>query len=153
MSWRSFEQLKRLQTDYVDNYLMHMLPDVHIWKKLVRMGILDWINEKRKTADSSDWIFLPRQQSEFYGASWMPMIGNFVKSSIIIWIFTTGPVREGVAYAAKKKGIPVIIMEPLRGGRLVNGLPKKAKGFVCGSRTEAQSGRMGASLALESAGD
>ena len=27
------EQLKRLQTDYVDNYLMHMLPDVHIWKK------------------------------------------------------------------------------------------------------------------------
>ena len=42
------EQLKRLQTDYVDNYLMHMLPDVHIWKKLVRMGILDWINEKKE---------------------------------------------------------------------------------------------------------
>jgi predicted aldo/keto reductase-like oxidoreductase len=40
------EQLRRLQTDYVDNYLMHMLPDVHIWEKLVDMGILNWIDEK-----------------------------------------------------------------------------------------------------------
>ena len=42
------EQLKRLQTDYVDNYLMHMLPDVHIWKKLVRMGILTGSMRKRQ---------------------------------------------------------------------------------------------------------
>ena len=45
------EQLKRLQTDYVDNYLMHMLPDVHIWEKLVRMGILDWIREKKEKGE------------------------------------------------------------------------------------------------------
>ena len=48
------EQLKRLQTDYVDNYLMHMLPDVHIWEKLVRMGILDWIKEKKEKGEKKD---------------------------------------------------------------------------------------------------
>ena len=41
------EQLRRLKTTYVDNYLMHMLPDVHIWNKLVRMGVLDWALEKK----------------------------------------------------------------------------------------------------------
>ena len=40
---------------------------------------------------------------------------------------------EGVAYAAKK-GISVIIMEPLRGGRLVNGLPKKARDLFAETR-------------------
>ena len=42
------EQLKRLKTTYIDNYLMHMLPDVEIWEKLVGMGVLDWLKEKQE---------------------------------------------------------------------------------------------------------
>ena len=43
------EQLKRLRTDYIDYYLMHMLTDVATWKRLVDMGILQWLEEKKIT--------------------------------------------------------------------------------------------------------
>ena len=41
------EQLKRLRTDYVDVYLIHMLTDIATWNKLVAMGVLDWLEQKK----------------------------------------------------------------------------------------------------------
>ena len=41
------EQLKRLQTDYVDFYLMHMLTDTATWKRLEALGIHQWLEEKK----------------------------------------------------------------------------------------------------------
>ena len=119
------EQLRRLQTDYVDNYLMHMLPDVHIWEKLIRMGILDWIREKKESG-----------QIRKIGFSYHGNTENFIKLlDAYDWEFCqvqynymdefSQAGRAGVEHAASK-GIPVIIMEPLRGGRLVNNLPPKA---------------------------
>ena len=40
------EELDRLQTDYIDYYLMHMLTDLAQWKRLKDLGILEWIAEK-----------------------------------------------------------------------------------------------------------
>ena len=119
------EQLQRLRTDYVDNYLMHMLPDVHIWEKLIRMGILDWIQEKKKSG-----------QIRNIGFSYHGNTENFLKLlDAYNWDFCqvqynymdefSQAGRAGVERAAEK-GVPVIIMEPLRGGRLVNNLPPKA---------------------------
>lgn len=42
------EELQRLQTDYIDYYLMHMLNDCRTWEKLVQIGIQDWIEEKKR---------------------------------------------------------------------------------------------------------
>ena len=39
------EELKRLQTDHVDYYLMHMLTDVKTWERLVSLGIEDWLRQ------------------------------------------------------------------------------------------------------------
>ena len=41
------EELKRLRTDYVDFYLMHMLTDVDTWQRLLDLGIGDWLAEKK----------------------------------------------------------------------------------------------------------
>ena len=43
------EQLRRLRTGYVDYYLMHMLTDVSEWERLKSMGILEWIEQKKRT--------------------------------------------------------------------------------------------------------
>jgi len=40
-------QLERLQTDYVDYYMIHMLPGVSSWNRLCELGVQDWIAEKR----------------------------------------------------------------------------------------------------------
>ena len=41
------EQLKRLKTDYVDYYLMHMLTDIATWEKQIKLGVLDFLEEFR----------------------------------------------------------------------------------------------------------
>ena len=127
------EQLKRLQTDYVDNYLMHMLPDVHIWEKLVRMGILDWIREKKEKGQIRRIGFSYHGNSRNFMALIDAYDWEFCQVQYNYMDIHSQAGAEGVAYAAKK-GIPVIIMEPLRGGRLVNGLPKKARDLFAETR-------------------
>ena len=41
------EQLKRLKTDYIDYYLMHMITDFAQWEKLKALGIEEWIAAKK----------------------------------------------------------------------------------------------------------
>ena len=40
------EELRRLQTDHIDYYLMHMLTDTATWEKLNKLGIGEWIADK-----------------------------------------------------------------------------------------------------------
>ena len=41
------EELRRLQTDHVDYYLMHMLTDAATWERLKELGIVEWLEEKK----------------------------------------------------------------------------------------------------------
>ncbi len=42
-------QLTRLDTDYIDYYLMHMLTSFADWEKLKKMDILQFVQEKKKS--------------------------------------------------------------------------------------------------------
>lgn len=120
------EQLSRLHTDYIDNYLMHMLPDIHVWEKLVKMGILDWLLEKKASGQIRRIGFSYHGNSRQFMEILDAYDWDFCQVQYNYMDEHSQAGREGVEYA-EKKGIPVIIMEPLRGGRLVNGLPPKAR--------------------------
>lgn len=119
------EELKRLRTDHVECYLMHMLTDVKTWERLCSIGIDKWIAEKKKKGQIEQIGFSYHGNSDMFiqlvdAYDWdvCQIQYNYLDEH------SQAGVR-GLKYAASK-GIPVVIMEPLRGGRLVNKLPKKA---------------------------
>ncbi|MBQ9075437.1 MAG: aldo/keto reductase, partial [Mogibacterium sp.] len=120
------EELSRLRTDHVDYYLMHMFTDYSEWEKLKALGIEHWIADRK--ADGS---------IRNIGFSYHGNTENFIKIlDAFDWDFCqvqynyldehSQAGRRGVQ-AAGEKGVPVVIMEPLRGGKLVNRLPEEAK--------------------------
>ncbi len=120
------EELRRLQTDYVDYYLMHMLNDADTWKKLTAMGVQDWIQEKRKSGQIRNIGFSYHGNTAHFKELLDAYDWDFCQIQYNYMDEHTQAGREGLRYAALK-GIPVMIMEPLRGGKLVDLLPEEAK--------------------------
>lgn len=128
------EELQRLQTDYIDYYLMHMLNDCRTWEKLVQIGIRDWIEEKKKSGVIRNIGFSYHGNSGNFRALLDAYDWDFCQIQYNYLDEHAQAGREGLEYAGKK-GIPVIIMEPLRGGRLVNHLPQGARECIAKSDT------------------
>ena len=128
------EELQRLQTDYIDYYLMHMLNDCRTWEKLVQIGIRDWIEEKKKSGVIRNIGFSYHGKSENFRALLDAYDWDFCQIQYNYLDEHAQAGREGLEYAGEK-GIPVIIMEPLRGGRLVNHLPQGARECIAKSDT------------------
>ena len=120
------EELRRLGTDHVDYYLMHMLTDTATWEKLKGLGIEEWIAGKLKTGEIRNIGFSYHGNSDMFCQLVDEYHWDFCQIQYNYMDEHSQAGRAGLTYAAAK-GIPVIIMEPLRGGRLVNLLPKNAK--------------------------
>lgn len=119
------EELKRLRTDHVDYYLMHMLTDVKTWERLCGLGILEWLAEKKASGQIRQVGFSYHGNSDMFCQLLDVYDWDFCQ---IQYNYLDEHSQAGVTglRAAAKKGLPVIIMEPLRGGRLANKLPKDA---------------------------
>ena len=120
------EEQRRLRTDYVDYYLMHMLNDTDTWQRLQTMGIEEWIAEKKASGAIRQVGFSYHGNSETFCRIIDAYDWDFCQIQYNYLDEHSQAGRKGLHHA-HSKGIPVIIMEPLRGGRLVNQLPEKAK--------------------------
>ena len=126
-----WEQQRRLRTDYVDYYLMHMLTDVKTWERLKGLGIVEWLEQKKKSGRICQVGFSYHGNSDMFCQLVDAYDWDFCQIQYNYMDENTQAGRRGLQYAASK-GLPVIIMEPLRGGKLVNNLPKEAQDLFQG---------------------
>ena len=115
------EQLGKIQTDYLDVYLVHSLNSIH-WEKMKRFGVLEFLDKLKadgriRAAGFSfhDEIKVFKRIVDGYDWDITQIQYNYYDQD-----YQAG--REGLRYAAERN-IGVIIMEALRGGKLVSRIP------------------------------
>ena len=119
------EELSRLRTDHVDYYLMHMFTDLSEWERLRSYGIEQWISDRKAEGSIRQIGFSYHGDTEMFLRILNAYDWDFCQVQYNYLDETSQAGRDGVR-AAAEKGIPVMIMEPLRGGKLVN-LPVGAR--------------------------
>ncbi len=115
-------QLARLQTNCIDYYLLHMLTDKAMFDRMASIGVMDWLEEEKRNGTIKNIGF------SFHGSK--------IDFELIVkaypWDFCqiqynyldeNNQATKAGLLLAESLGIPVIVMEPLRGGKLVNNLP------------------------------
>lgn len=115
------DQLKKLGTDHIDYYLVHNL-DKGVWDIAKKHGIFDFLDDikarglvKHVGFSFHDELPLFKEIIDAYPWEFCQIQFNFMDTK-----FQAG--LEGLRYAAEK-GLAVIIMEPLKGGRLTTNVP------------------------------
>lgn len=111
------EQLTRLNTEYVDFYLLHGL-DNERWSKLTDLKVLDWLEKKKEEGKIKHLGFSFHDEYE----SFKRIIDSYDRWTLcqIHYNYVDSHYQagmRGLKYAASK-GLAVVIMEPIAGGRL-----------------------------------
>ena len=135
------EELKRLQTTYIDYYLMHMFTDYAEWEKLKALGIEDWIKTQKEKGTIKNIGFSYHGETEMFLKILDSYDWDFCQIQYNYLDEHSQAGRKGLQ-AAAAKGVPVIIMEPLRGGKLVK-IPEAANKLLQESKNKYTPAELG----------
>ncbi len=119
-------QLERLQTDYVDYYLMHMFTDFASYEHMKKLGVIEYFEEKKAEGVIKNFGFSFHGVKEDFIEILKAYPWDFCQIQYNYMDEHNQATVDGLKLAHELK-IPVIVMEPLRGGRLVNNLPKEVR--------------------------
>lgn len=113
------EQLNKLQTEHIDYYLLHGLNKSR-WSEMRDLGVLQWAE---KTVDDGRFRHLGFSFHDDYNTFKSIVDGydnwTFCQIQYNYMDIKNQAGTRGLRYAASK-GLAVVIMEPILGGRIVN---------------------------------
>ena len=112
------EQLERLQTEHIDFYLLHALREAS-WHKLHDLGVLAWAEGAEADGRIGHLGFSFHDEYDVFQEIVDAYDWTFCQIQYNYMDLETQAGTRGLKYAASK-GLAVVIMEPLLGGRLVD---------------------------------
>lgn len=128
-----YEQLEKLQTDYIDFYLIHNL-NKKDYTRLKENGLFDFIKDIKERGivkhigfSFHDTLDVFKEIVDDYDWEFAQIQYNYIDED-----YQAG--TDGLMYA-REKGLGIVIMEPLRGGALVNNLSSDITNIINNSLT------------------
>lgn len=115
-------QIAKLRTDYIDYYLLHMLTDKATFDRMADIGVMEWLEQLKKEGIICNIGFSFHGGKTDFEEIVQAYPWDFCQIQYNYLDENNQATKSGLQLA-HSLGIPVIIMEPLRGGKLVNNLP------------------------------
>jgi predicted aldo/keto reductase-like oxidoreductase len=125
MDYYLARQLDRLGTDHIDYYLVHSL-DGAGWQSMEALGIRDFLTNAKQDGRIVNRGFSFHGEREAFRQIVDAYDWEFCQIQYNYLDVHNQAGREGLMYAASK-GLGVIVMEPLRGGKLAGNLPPQVE--------------------------
>lgn len=118
-----YTQLEHLHSEYVDYYLLHAL-DEEKWEKCLKLGIVDFLVEQKRLGRIRKLGFSFHAPYAVFNRIIDHRRWDFCQIQLNYMDTEHQAGLQGLAYA-EAKGIPCVIMEPVKGGTLAS-LPEYA---------------------------